>query len=477
MKQQNRRKFLKQVAGGAGVLAGFTISGCKSSARVIGANDTIRVAVCGINGQGRTHMKAYTTMKGAEVSHFVDIDTRLYESRTELVKEAGGRRPIFVQDIRRALEDDSIDAISIAVPNHWHSLMTIWACQAGKDVYVEKPISHNIYEGRKVVEAARKYGRIVQHGTQNRSDEDWCKMVAAVASGKYGKLLISYGWASKTRESIGFAQPETPPKEIDFNLWLGPAQVEPFHKNLVHYNWHWFWNFGNGEIGNQGVHQMDVARWAITEATGKVGPKTIISMGGRYGYEDQGQTPNTQLTIMDFDGVKLFFEDYGRVNQDTRKVTNEFFTTEGVIKQNRFFPKGKGEGEPLEDVEFTCYPGKAFGNFINCVRSRKRKELNAEALKGHRSAALCHLGNTSYRLGEPTPFRKTSDLILDDKDSLETFMEMKEHLREATNMDLNSGTYRLGRVLTYNAKKEKYVGDAEANQYLTRNYRAPFVVA
>ncbi|MFH1744497.1 MAG: Gfo/Idh/MocA family oxidoreductase [bacterium] len=477
MTQQNRRTFLKHSAAAAGALAGFMISGTKASGRIIGANDTVRVCVCGIHGQGRSHINAYTDMKGAEVSHFVDPDSSLFEPRSKMITDKGGKTPICFQDIRKALEDDGFDAVSIASPNHWHSLLSILACEAGKDVYVEKPLSHNIFEGRKLVEAARRHNRIVQHGTQQRSSPERHKGIAAVASGKYGKLLISYGWASKPRGSIGFAQPEPPPDALDFDLWLGPAQKTPFHKNLVHYNWHWFWDFGNGEIGNQGVHQMDVARWVVTAATGLVGPKSVISMGGRYGYEDQGQTPNTQLTIMDFGETKLFFEDYGLVTNDTKKVDNEFYMEEGVIRGGKFYPKGKEEGEPIEDVEYTCYPGGNFGNFINCVRSRKQEELNADVLEGHFSAALCHVGNISYRLGEPAPFREKCDVLADDKDALEAFEGMKEHLKEHTKMDLNEGQYRLGRKLSYNAENEKFIGDEEANALLTRKYRAPFVVA
>jgi len=232
--------------------------------------------------------------------------------------------------------------------------------------------------------------------------------------------------------------------------------------NLVHYNWHWFWDFGNGEIGNQGVHQMDLARWAIEAATGRVLPKRVISMGGRFGYEDQGQTPNTQLTIFDFGECKLFFEDYGLVTGQTRKVTNEFYLEQGAIKGGRFYPKGKDKPEDLVSVDYTCYEGGNFGNFINCVRSRKQEELNAEILHGHRAAACCHLGNISYRLGQP--------------DMVRAFEGMKEHLRTHTDMDLDKAEFCLGPWLEFDPEKEKFVGSAEADRLLTRDYREPFVV-
>ena len=243
------------------------------------------------------------------------------------------------------------------------------------------------------VEAARKYDRIVQHGTQSRSDPYWIDQVAAVRSGKYGKLLVAYGYASKPRRSIGFKTAEEPPKELDFDLWLGPAPQQPYHENLVHYNWHWFWDFGNGEIGNQGVHQMDIARWAMPE--GAV-PKSVISLGGRFGYKDQGQTPNTQLTIIDFGGAKLFFEDRGLVDAKATKVTNEFYLESGVIKDGCSSPRGR-RGEPLPNVaartdqpvvslngkfatsnQAVFDPGMAhFANFLDCIRNHTPDKLAA----------------------------------------------------------------------------------------------------
>ena len=280
MSRHNRRDFLKRSAA-AGFAATFAVSGAKASGKILGANDRVRIAVVGINSRGQGHIHNYCRMKNVEVAYLVDPDSRLFPMRSRWVKDHAGNTPNCVQDLREALEDNSLDAISIASPNHWHSLQAIWACQAGKDVYVEKPCSHNIFEGRKLVEAARKYNRIVQQGSQSRSDPDWIATIEAVRGGEYGKLLIAYGYASKPRRSIGFKLPKTPPKEVDFNLWLGPAPQQPYHENLVHYNWHWFWDFGNGEIGNQGVHQMDIARWAMPE--GAV-PRSVISLGGRYGY-------------------------------------------------------------------------------------------------------------------------------------------------------------------------------------------------
>ncbi|MFV2068101.1 MAG: Gfo/Idh/MocA family protein, partial [Pirellulales bacterium] len=299
MSRTTRRTFLKRAAAASAAFSTFTISGTKSSGRVIGANDTLRIAVAGIHGRGQSHMDAYTSLDHVEVVTLVDPDRSLFDSRSKRIQSRGGKAPKCVQDVREVLDDPRVHAVSIATCNHWHSLMTIWACQAGKDVYVEKPLSHNLSEGRKAVEAARKYERVVQHGTQQRSSEERARQIAAIRSGQYGKLLVAKGYCCKPRWSIGFKDPEAPPADLDFNLWLGPAPQQPFHRNLVHYNWHWFWDTGNGDTGNQGVHEMDVARWGIEGATL---PQRVWSMGGRYvpdgkNGKDQGQTPNMQLSV------------------------------------------------------------------------------------------------------------------------------------------------------------------------------------
>jgi len=468
--RQSRRNFIKTTA----AATSFMIAGTKVTGPVFGANDRVRICIAGINGRGRSHMKEFGGMQGVEIAYLADPDSRLFESRTKMVEEINGHTPKCVQDVRKALEDKDLDVLTIASPNHWHSLHGIWGCQAGKDVYVEKPCSHNVHEGRKLVEAARAYDRIVQHGTQRRSEGNWDQMIQAAASGKYGKLTVSYGYASKQRGSIGFKEVMEPPKELDFNMWLGPAEKQPYHENLVHYNWHWFWDFGNGEIGNQGVHQMDVARWVVTAATGKVGPESVISLGGRYGYEDQGQTPNTQLTVYDFGDVKMIFEDYGLVNDETRKVTNEFYTTEGVIKEGKFFAKGKSEGQSLESFPSTLGPGDNFENFIHCVRTRKQDELNADVLEGHLSSLHCHLGNISYRLGQQTAFSKAPDSFSGDSDSAAAFEKMKDQLADAIDKDLSGMDYQLGRVVKFDPKNEKIVGDPEADAMLNPPSRAPF---
>ncbi|MCA9414883.1 MAG: Gfo/Idh/MocA family oxidoreductase [Candidatus Omnitrophica bacterium] len=472
MTQQSRRKFIKTTA----AASTFMIAGTKVTGPVFGANDRVRICIAGIHGRGRAHMQNFGPMDGVEIAYLADPDSRLFDDRSKMVEDINGHKPKCVQDVRKALEDKDLDVLTIAAPNHWHSLLGIWGCQAGKDVYVEKPCSHNLYEGRKLVEAARRYDRVVQHGTQRRSSNEWDQMVQAAASGKYGKLTVSYGYASKPRGSIGFAEYKEPPKELDFDMWLGPAEKQAYHENLVHYNWHWFWDFGNGEIGNQGVHQMDVARWAVTAATGKVGPESVISMGGRYGYKDQGQTPNTQLTVYDFGDVKMIFEDYGLVNNEQKMVTNEFYTTDGVIKDGKFFAKGKSEGEPIEKFESTLHGGDIFHNFIDCVRNHTPQNLDADVLEGHLSALHCHLGNISYRLGDQAAFSKAPDSFSGDSDSSAAFEKMKEQLSGAIDKDLSGMDYRLGRHLKYDAKNEKIVGDEVADGMLAPPSRPAYRV-
>ncbi|HEX4611936.1 MAG TPA: Gfo/Idh/MocA family oxidoreductase, partial [Urbifossiella sp.] len=302
MSRPSRRSFIRTTLATA---ATVTVAGTKSSGKVIGANDTIRIGVAGLNGRGKDHIGSYLGMQNVQITHLIDPDTRTYKRHLDAIAERGKPAPRCSQDVRRALEDRTLDAVSIATPNHWHALMTIWACQAGKDVYVEKPCSHNIHEGRIAVETARKHRRIVQHGTQNRSSRAWAELANVARSGSLGKLLVSRALCYKPRGSIG-RKPETaPPAELDFNIWTGPAASRPHHGNLVHYNWHWFWDFGNGDIGNQGVHEMDKARWLIP---GAVWPRSVLSLGGRFGYTDQGETPNSQVTVMDYGDTLLVFE-------------------------------------------------------------------------------------------------------------------------------------------------------------------------
>ena len=472
-----RRSFLKQTVAASAAFPLFTVAGTKSSGRVLGANDVIRVGVAGIHGQGNAHIDQYLKLKDVQVTHLIDPDRSLFASRGEKIREQGGNQPKCFQDIRKALEDKELDVISIAAPNHWHSLLTIWACQAGKDVYVEKPLSHNIWEGRRAVEASRKHGRMVQHGTQQRSSPNRANEIAAVQSGKYGQLRVSKGYCCKPRWSIGHKPAEPPPGDLAFDIWLGPAPAQPYHANLVHYNWHWFWDFGNGDIGNQGVHELDVARWAIPGATL---PTKVWSLGGRFAYEDQGQVPNMQMAAYEYGDVVLVFEVRGLVDKrpDFKfKVRNEYYTTEGMIADGKFHPRNGGTPEPLGQFDVKVTPGGAWGSFLHAVRSRKVADLNADVEHGHYSSALCHLANISYRLGEKVSFDHKFRALGNTREVTQTFENMRANL-EAVGVNLNETRYQLGRVLDFDPKSERFVGvgSDRANSFLTRDYRQPYTV-
>jgi predicted dehydrogenase len=474
MSRLTRRRFLQQTLAAA---ATVTVAGTKSSGRVVGANEALRVGVAGLHGRGGEHVNEFSRMANVRITYLIDPDTRTYAPRLARIEQRGGARPQTVQDVRRALEDRNLDALSIATPNHWHALMTIWACQAGKDVYVEKPCSHNVHEGRIAVEMARRHNRIVQHGTQSRSNSARARVMEVIRSGQLGRLLVSRGLCYKRRGTIGTRPNATAPREVDFNLWLGPAAERPFHENLVHYNWHWFWDFGNGDIGNQGVHEMDLARWAIPDATL---PRSVLSLGGRFGYTDQGETPNTQIAIFDYGQTQLIFEVRGlrTDNFHGQAVGNVYHLEEGIIAGTQFFPRNRTTPAPLPEVRSVRRgPGgdNHFANFVAAVRSRRREDLNADILEGHRSAALCHLANISYRLGEQVPFNPRTRALGNNREATETLERMEEHLGR-NGVRLQDVTCRVGRRLQIDATAERFVRDEDANRLLTRAYRTPFTV-
>lgn len=474
-----RRRFLESSLAAA---ATITVAGTKSSGNVLGANDTVRIGIAGLNGRGGEHVGQFSKMKNVEIAYLIDPDTRTYKGRLKTIAGANKPEPVCVQDVRKALEDKTLDAISIATPNHWHALMTIWGCQAGKDVYVEKPCSHNVHEGRIAVEMARKHKRIVQHGTQSRASTGFAQLAELAKSGKYGKLLVSRGLCYKdggtggnTRGNIGFKDVKDPPAELDFNIWTGPAQKTDYHENLVHYRWHWFWEFGNGDIGNQGVHEMDKARWFIPNA---MWPKSVITFGGRFTGKDQAETPNTEVTVMDYDGTLLIFEVRGQKSEGYygQGVGNVLHFEEGIVAGATFYPKGSKKGEPAFKPEVSKKPaGDHFGNFIDCVRSRKSDDLNAEIGVGHISAGLCHLANISYRLGKDEEFNVKTGAVKGNDFASETLARTAEHLT-ANGVKLDDVKLHVGRKLEFDGATEKFKNDSQANALLTRKYRAPFIV-
>jgi len=428
----NRRTFIQSSA--IAMASGMTARG---------ANDRVNVAVIGLRGRGRDHITCYSKLPEARVAAVCDIDQAQIERAVQFTEQTTGAKPQKTYpDIRKLLDDKDIDAVSIATCNHWHALATIWACQAGKDVYVEKPASHEIWEGRKMVEAARKYNRIVQVGLQSRTTAHKIRAIQMLHDGVIGKLYLAKGLCYKRRKSIGH-QPNGPvPPGVDYNLWVGPAEMLPFNPNRFHYNWHWFWNTGNGDIGNQGVHEMDICRWGLNKQTL---PEAVVSDGGKFVYDDDQETPNTQLATFHYPDCEVVFEVRGLITGGESSIAydgsnfigNLFFGSEGWMSLDL---KGcqiyKGEDRELvqafkysEPEEWDTTPH--IENFLNAVRSRNRKDLTCDIEEGHLSTALVHMANISYRTG---------------------------------------------RKLHFDPKTERFINDDEANRYIKRKYREPFVI-
>jgi predicted dehydrogenase len=384
----------------------------------------------GFNGQGGSHIKDILEMKDeAELVALCDVDSEVLEKGAKFVESAQGKRPKLYRDIREALADKNIDAVTIATPNHWHALGAIWACQAGKDVYVEKPLCHNIYEGQQLVAAAKKHGTIVQHGTQNRSNATLIRDMKLIHDGFIGKIVESRGYVYKNgnRRAIGHGKPGPVPKNLDWTLWQGPSPDREFLVNtdrekpglFVHYDWHWFWEYGNGEIGNQGVHEMDVAVWGHNRGL----PVKVYSSGGRFGWDDDAETPNTQATTFTYgDGSILTFEvrNLGSFEEaDAGNCGNSFFGTEGFYVRNKGFFTYKGgkmsEREAIEVKEPTPRRGNKWDHFFRAVRSRKQDDMPVSTLDAYHACVHCHLGNTAYRLGRSLAFDPDQERYEDDE--------------------------------------------------------------
>jgi predicted dehydrogenase len=480
MKFMNRREFIHDSAALSALLAGLKqipVRGTEETKPVKkgDVHDQLRVAVVGVNGRGKEHVSGFAGRPDCLVATICDADTAVIGNAMSIAEKKQRKAPKFEQDIRKVLDDKTIDIISIATPNHWHALAAIWAMQAGKDVYVEKPVSHNVREGRRIVETARKNNRVCQTGTQIRSSTGVREAMDFLHAGKLGKVHVSRGLCYKGRNSIGKVEGEQPiPKTIDYGLWSGPAPIKPLMRKHLHYDWHWIWEYGNGDLGNQGIHQMDVARWGLGK---NELAKSVISVGGRFGYVDDGQTANTQICLFDYGDSELIFEVRGLKTDPYKnaRVGNVFHCAEG------YMVLGSYEGAIAFDPNGQVIKkfgggGDHFGNFVQAVRSRKMEDLHADILEGHLSSALCHLGNISYRLGKPEPFSQKSHAFGDDKEAYETLARMEEHLK-ANSVPLDATSYQVGRKLAFDAKSEKFVHDKEANALLTREYRKGFEIS
>jgi len=512
-----RRDFLKQ---SLIVTAGASLPW--TWARAAGANDTIRVGVIGFGGRGREHINALRKIEGVKIVALCDVDANTLAKGVAEFEKRGEKVKAY-KDPRKLLEDKEIDVVSTATPNHWHALLTVWACQAGKDIYVEKPASHCIWEGRQAVKAAAKHSRIVQVGSQSRSSQGIRQAVEFVRKGGLGKIKLARGLCYKRRKSIGKADGvQTIPEGINYDLWSGPAEVVPPHRNgkfgPVHYDWHWIWRYGNGDLGNQGVHQVDIGRWFLGEKT--LAPQ-VMCIGGRLGYDDDGETPNTQIMLLDYKTAPLIFEVRGLASTTDSDVMDKYWPVKFTPPAQKDAPKagkaaadmrtvtgGRSAGDPRSSIgvvihcengfvsipsytqadifdndgkEIPEYKGKFKGaddhfvNFIKAVRSRKTSDLNAPIIEGHLSAGLCHQGNIAYRVGKKAAAGEIRDQVKSNAVVSEAFGRMCEHLA-ANGVDLAKTPATISAWLKFDTKKEQFVDNQAANALVKDKYREPFVV-
>ncbi len=478
MTRTNRRNFLAATGAVGGSLL---IAGTRASGQIRGANDRLRIAVAGLNGRGQSHIEGWLGQDNVEIAWLIDPDQRVLQRAIQAVKEKsdGQSRPKGAADVRRALDDKTLDAISVATPNHWHSLITIWAAQAGKHVYVEKPMSHDVAEGRVAVEAQKNYGVVIQHGTQQRSSAKTAGLHQAIHSGKFGRLKISYGYCCKPRGSIGHQSASDAPSYLDWNLWRGPADLDQYHANLVHYDWHWFWKTGNGDLNNQGTHQLDVARWAIDPD--QTHPVRAMAIGGRFQWRDQGETPNTMFGMAEYPNGQQVFFNVRNVNYEgyQRQVENEYYFEDGGrIVRNMYFAKGSSQGEPIEVADGRVTPGGNWGSFVTACRAGDPSLANGNVTDAHYGCVLGHLMNNSYRLGEQVPFNRKAGRFGDNAEAAEHFGRLHATMHEGVGIAEDGNHYTVGPMLTFDPATERHTGDhaESANELLKDPNRSGFEV-
>ncbi len=460
----SRRDFLKLTSAGvAGTALGVTAS---SYAGIVGANDRVRVAICGVRGRGNDHIRGFPRVPGTEIAALCDVDESVLNHRLGDIENMGLPKPKSYVDVRKLLEDKEIDAISIAAPNHWHSLMAIWGCQAGKDVYVEKPCSHNCFEGRQLVRAVKKYNRICQHGSQWRSNPGMLDAMKHLHDGTIGDVYMARALCYKWRGSIGHATEEPVPAGVHYDLWTGPAPLKPFTKNRFHYNWHWIWDTGNGEVGNQAIHEIDIARAGL----GVGFPTSVSAAGGHFMFQDDQETPNTLNATFCFDapdGRRKMLElevrhwitnhedgasgvppaglttdskkkpgdkqqSLGPKDAKTNTVGNLFYGSNGYLAVDGYDAYKTWLTDEVAPGPSGKSSGDHYANFVDCIRSRRSQDIHSPIEEAHISTTLVHLANASYRLG---------------------------------------------RTLRFDPAQQQVIGDEEANRLLRGSYRAPYVVS
>jgi predicted dehydrogenase len=468
MNNTTRRNFMKTSA----------LAGIAPFSRVLGANNDIRVAMVGvgsrvkIGGIGWKMMPGIRKVPGVRIVALCDVDKANLDPEVQKFKDANEPCAAY-SDVRKLLDSKDIDAIFVGTPSHWHTLVAVWACQAGKDAFVQKPFTHNIYEGRKADEAAKKYNRILAATHGSRGTSGFGETVAYVREGNLGKILYVHGCTYRSRESIGkVSGPQPVPKTLDYDMWSGPAPIKPVMREYFHYDWHWFWDYGCGEFGNLGIHNLDACRWALGQDTL---PERILTVGGRFGYEDDGQTPNTMITFADYRPAPVIYEVRGLPTKDRYKGMG----TGVVIQCEHGYTAGSraydNDGKLIR--EFKPTNKTEFANFFDAVRSRKTSDLQQDALSGHFSACLMHMGNISYRIGKETPVEQTREIVSADKQFAEAYDRFLTHL-DANKVDLKKHPATLGPFLRMDPKQERFVGafSDRANQLRTRDYRKPYIV-
>ncbi|MHC4691817.1 MAG: Gfo/Idh/MocA family oxidoreductase [Planctomycetota bacterium] len=466
-----RRDFLKgSLAAGAGLFTPFS--------RVRGANNNIRIAMVGVGsnvkvgGIGKIMMDRIRKIPGVRIVALCDPERAHLYPEVQKFKNRKEKCDAYV-DIRKLLDSKDIDAIVVGTPNHWHVLAALWACQAGKDAFVQKPFSHNMFEGRKAWEAAQKYNRIVSatHGSRGRSGVG--EAFAYARKGKLGKILYVRGTTYRRRDSIGKVKgPQPVPKTLNYDLWSGPAPILPVMREELHYDWHWIWTYGDGDLGNLGIHNLDACRWALGKETL---PERVLILGGRFGYEDDGQTPNTVITYYDYKPAPVIYEVRGLPTKERYKGIGSGVVVHcehGYIVGNKAYDNDDKlirEFEPTNQDSLT--------NFFSVVRSRKTADLQENALSGHLSACLVHMGNISYRIGKETVSEQIREIVRADKNFSETYDRFCAHLAEHE-VDIEKHPVTVGPWLRMNTKEERFIGafSKRANQLRSRKYRPPFVV-
>ncbi|MFO1500021.1 MAG: Gfo/Idh/MocA family oxidoreductase [Verrucomicrobiota bacterium] len=497
MKHTSRRAFLKlSTVAGLGLALPHWSFGQGAGQKRFGPNDQVNLGIIGlgglnvvggVGGRGRQLIDQIRRVPGVRITALCDVDSAVLDHSAKEFKERGEKVATY-RDLRQVLDDKQVDAVAVALPNHWHALATVWACQAAKHVYVEKPFAQNIWEGRQMVAAARRCGRIVQVGTQSRSSAALREAFAYLQQGDLGSIRYAHALVYRPRESIGRVNgPGAIPAHIDYDLWCGPVSKMPLNRKQLHYEWHWFWSTGNGEVGNNGVHVIDVCRWAL----GVDQPRRAMSVGGRFAFDDPAETPNTQIAFLDFGKVPVICEVRNLRVRPGSDARGKFRNREGgiVIDCADGYAAGDSSAVAIYDrqgkivKEYKDAPAdlpveaRHLGNFFAAVRSGNDAELAADATQGHYSATACHMANLSQRLGKAASPEQIKEVMQTDPEQADAFERCREHLQD-NGVNLAETPASLGPWLTLDPARDRFTGSFadEANQLSRRVDRPPFVV-